>query len=109
MLLTAGAAWVVGILTIMSLGDWSEFYPLNFIPAFEGKTIFDSLDFLAANILLLIGGLLISVFIGWVVPKHIKLEEIGVDEGLFFTFWRFMIRFVIPPVLLIVLVMGITE
>jgi NSS family neurotransmitter:Na+ symporter len=108
-LITAGAAWAVGILTIMSLGEWSEFYPLDFIPAFEGRTIFDSLDFLAANILLLIGGLLISVFIGWVVPKHIKLEEMGVHEGLFFTFWRFMIRFVIPPVLLIVLIMGITE
>jgi len=108
-LLTAGAAWAVGILTIMSLGDWSGYYPLDFIPAFEGKTIFDALDFLAANILLLIGGLLISVFIGWFVPKHIKLDEIGVEEGLFFNFWRFMIRFVIPPVLLVVLVMGITE
>jgi NSS family neurotransmitter:Na+ symporter len=108
-LLTAGAAWAVGILTIMSLGDWSDYYPLEFIPAFEGKTIFDALDFLAANILLLIGGLLISVFIGWFVPKHIKLDEIGVEEGLFFTFWRFMIRFVIPPVLIVVLVMGLTE
>ena len=108
-LLTAGAGWTVGILTIMSLGNWSEYYPLDFIPAFEGKTIFDSLDFMAANILLLIGGLLISVFIGWFVPKHIKLDEIGVEEGLFFTFWRFMIRFVIPPVLLVVLVMGIAE
>ena len=107
--LTGIAAWAVGILTIMSLGDWSEFYPLDFIPAFEGKTIFDSLDFLAANILLLIGGLLISVFIGWFVPKQLKLEEIGVEEGLFFSFWRFMIRFVIPPVLLITLVMGIAE
>ena len=108
-LLTAGAAWAVGVLTIMSMGDWSEFYPLDFIPAFEGKTIFDSLDFLAANTLLLIGGLLISVFIGWFVPKQIKLDEIGVDEGLFFNFWQFMIRFVIPPVLVISLVMGIAE
>jgi NSS family neurotransmitter:Na+ symporter len=105
--LTAAATWVVGFLTIMSLGDWSDYYPLDFIPAFKGKTIFDTLDFLAANILLLIGGLLISIFIGWVVPKHIKLDEIGVKEGLFFNFWRFMIRFVIPPVLLVVLVTGI--
>ena len=108
-LLTVGAAWAVGVLTIMSMGDWSEYYPLDFIPVFEGKTIFDSLDFLAANILLLIGGLLISVFIGWFVPKQIKLDEIGVDEGLFFNFWQFMIRFVIPPVLVISLVMGIAE
>ena len=76
---------------------------------FEGKTIFDSLDFLAANILLLIGGLLISVFIGWFVPKQIKLDEIGVEEGLFFNFCRCMIRFVIPPVLLVSLGMGIAE
>jgi len=108
-LLTVGAAWAVGVLSIMSMGDWSEYYPLDFIPVFEGKTIFDSLDFLAANILLLIGGLLISVFIGWFVPKQIKLDEIGVDEGLFFNFWQFMIRFVIPPVLIISLVMGIAE
>ena len=29
--------------------------------------------------------------------------------GLFFAFWRFMIRFVIPPILIVALTMGITE
>ena len=38
-----------------------------------------------------------------------QLEEIGVEDGLFFSFWRFMVRFVIPPVLLVVLIMGIAE
>jgi NSS family neurotransmitter:Na+ symporter len=108
-LLATGAAWLLGILTILSLGTWSDFYPLNFIPAFAGKTVFDSLDFLAANILLLLGGLLTSVFFGWFVPKQLKLDEIGVRDGVFFAFWRIMIRFVIPPVLFIVLVMGISE
>ncbi|MFQ5982521.1 MAG: sodium-dependent transporter [Woeseiaceae bacterium] len=108
-LLAAGGAWAVGLLSIMSLGDWSDFYPLDFIPAFAGKTIFDAKDFLAANILLLLGGLLVSIFFGWLVPKQLKLEEIGVSEGAFFTFWRFMIRFVIPPILLISLVMGLGE
>lgn len=108
-LLTVGAAWSVGLLSVMSLGNWSDYYPLDFIPAFAGKTIFDALDFLAANILLLFGGFLTSLFFGWLVPKHLKLEEIGVSEGLFFNFWRFMIRFVIPPVLLVSLVMGLTE
>lgn len=108
-LLTSVAAWLVGIVTILSLGAWSGFYPLDFLPAFEGKTIFDSLDFLAANILLLIGALLTSVFFGWLVPKRIKLDEMGVDDGSFFRFWRIMLRFVIPPVLFIVIVMGISE
>jgi NSS family neurotransmitter:Na+ symporter len=105
----ATAAWLVGLLTIMSLGDWSHVRPLGFIPAFAEKTIFDTLDFFAANILLLLGGTLTAVFFGWLVPKQLKLDAMGVSEGLFFTFWRFMIRFVIPPVLLVVLVMGLIE
>lgn len=108
-LLTVVGAWLVGILTILSLGTWSDFFPLDFLPAFAGKTIFDSLDFLAANILLLVGALLTSVFFGWLVPKQIKLDELGVDDALFFGFWRFMLRFVIPPVLFIVIVMGVSE
>jgi NSS family neurotransmitter:Na+ symporter len=108
-ILTVAAAWLVGILTILSLGDWSDVYPLDFIPAFAQRTIFDSLDFLAANILLLLGGFLTAVFFGWLVPKQLKLDEIKIRDGLLFAFWRFMIRFVVPPVLLIALVMGITE
>ena len=108
-LLTVGGAWLLGILTILSLGDWSDVYPLDFIPAFAHRTIFDSLDFMAANILLLLGALLTAVFFGWLVPRQLKLEEIGIRDGALFGFWRLMIRFVIPPILLIVLVMGLTE
>ena len=60
----SGVAWVVGILSILSLNEWSGFYPLDFIPAFEGMSIFDSLDFLAANILLLVGGIFTAIFFG---------------------------------------------
>lgn len=103
------AAWLVGLLSILSLGEWSDFYPLGFIPAFAEKTIFDTLDFLAANILLLVGGLLTSVFFGWFVPKQLKMDEIGLADGPLFAFWRIMIRYVIPPVLLLSLLLGISE
>ena len=100
-------AWIVGILTIMSLGDWSAFYPLNFIPAFEGMNIFSTLDFLAANILLLVGGTLTAIFFGWLVPKSVNLEAFGIGDGLLFAFVKFMLRFVIPVVLVVALVMGL--
>jgi NSS family neurotransmitter:Na+ symporter len=108
-LYTVGAAWLVGILSLMSLGEWSNFYPLDFIPAFEGKTIFDALDFMAANILLLIGATFTSILMGWLVPKALKLEETGIKEGLGYTIWLTLLRFVIPPILLVSLVLGITE
>jgi neurotransmitter:Na+ symporter, NSS family len=57
----------------------------------------------------LLGGLLTAVFFGWLAPRQLKLDEIGISDGLLFTLWHLMIRFVVPPVLLIALVMGITE
>jgi NSS family neurotransmitter:Na+ symporter len=106
---TVVVAWLVGLLTILSFGDWSDFHPLGFIPAFAEKTIFDTLDFFAANILLLVGAMFTAIFFGWLVPKPLKLDEMGVKDGMFFSFWLVMIRFVIPPVLFVVLVMGLIE
>lgn len=107
-LYTTLAAWMVGLVTIFSLGDWSEFYPLNFIPAMEGMNIYVAIDFVAANILLLVGAMLTSVFFGWFVPKKIKIEAIGMADGGLFRFWHILIRFVIPPILFVVLLMGLT-
>ena len=102
-LYVVGAAWLLGIFSIMSLGDWSTYYPLDFIPSYDGKNIFNALDHMAANNLLLLGGALSAIFFGWLVPKALKLEEMDVADGPLFALWRFLIRFVIPPVLVIVL------
>ena len=106
-LYTVSAAWLIGLTSIFSLGDWSEFHPFDFIPAMQGMTIYAATDFLAANIFLLVGALAISVFFGWLVPKQIKLDAIGVSDGVLFKLWQLVIRWVIPPILLIVLVMGL--
>ena len=108
-LLTASMAWFLGIFSILSFGRWSDFYPLEFIPLFAGKTIFYSLDFLAANILLLIGSMLVAIFFGWFTTKKIKEIEIGIESPKWFDFWHFMIRFIVPLVLFIILVMAFVE
>ena len=108
-LYVVGAAWILGIASILGFSVWKDVRLLEFIPSYRGLDIFDTLDTLAANNLLLIGGSLSAIFFGWMVPKALKLDEMGVSDGLFFGFWRFMIRFVIPPILIVTLVMGITE
>jgi NSS family neurotransmitter:Na+ symporter len=108
-LCTVAVAWLLGILSIMSLGEWSDFYPLEFIPAFEGKTIFGALDFLAANILLLIGATLTAILFGWLAPQTLQREETGLKDGVGYKLWLALVRFVIPPILLVSLVLGIAE
>ena len=104
-----GTIWLIGITTILSLGEWSDFYPLSFIPALAEETIFDLFEWFAANILLLVGAALTSVFFGWVVPKKTKLEGMGIRDGRFYAFANTMMRYVIPPILLVALVLGLLE
>jgi NSS family neurotransmitter:Na+ symporter len=104
-----GSIWVIGIATVLSLGEWSDFYPLGFIPAFAEETIFDLLEWFAANIFLLIGATATSVFVGWLVPRKIMLEGLGIADGPLFRFVIAMMRFVIPPIMVVALVLGLLE
>lgn len=102
-LYVSGTAWVLGIASILGFSTWSDVHLLDFISLYEGLDIFDTLDTLAANNLLLIGGALLAIFFGWVVPKALQLEELDVADGPLFALWGFLIRFVIPPILVVVL------
>ncbi len=104
-----GTIWLIGITTILSLGEWSDFYPLSFIPALAEETIFDLLEWFAANILLLLGAALTSIFFGWLVPKKTKLDGMGIKDAVFYVYANTMMRYVIPPVLFIALVLGLLE
>ena len=48
-LLTAGAAWLLGILSIMSLVAWSDFHPLGFIPAYGGIGLLTALGLFCSH------------------------------------------------------------
>ena len=103
----SAVAWLVGLTTIFSLDAWSDFHPLFFIPAASELNIYGATDFLAANILLLVGGLLISVFFGWLVPRKLSMAAIDVRHSPLFSLWVFLTRWVIPPILLVSLILGL--
>ena len=104
-----GSIWLIGITTIMSLGEWSDFYPLSFVPALAEETIFDLLEWFAANILLLTGATLTSIFFGWLIPRQTKLKGLGIQDGAFYAYANFMMRYIIPPVLVVALVLGLLD
>lgn len=71
-----------------------------------GLTFFDLFDYLSSNILLPVGGLLIALFVGWVVKKESLARELSNDGALkisgLIAVFRFVITFVAPILLVFV-------
>jgi NSS family neurotransmitter:Na+ symporter len=94
--------WLFGLLTVMSFNHWSEFKPLSAIPIFRDSTIFDLLDYLTANIMLPLGGLLIAVFAAWTMSRESSMEELNMGDRFFYPLWRFLVRYITPVAVMIV-------
>lgn len=60
--------------------------------------VFDTMDYLATNWLLPVGGILIAFFVGWILNQSLIRKEIETGHGSFagFGLWRFLLRFVCP-------------
>lgn len=107
--ISAGVAmWVLGLGTVFSFNLLSDFHPLSFIDRFDGMTIYNSLDFIMANVLLPVGAFLTSLFIGWFASKDAVRDEMGLPNGVAFKSWRFLIRFVVPVAVAAVFVISIS-
>lgn len=90
-LVTAGCI-VIGVISSLSLGAMNEY-------TLFGKGAFDALDFVTAKIMLPLGGMLISIFIGWYLDKSIVKNEFTnygkLKLGLF-NVYIFILKYVSP-------------
>jgi len=99
----ATMVWCLGLLPVLSLNHLADFYPLGFMGV--ERNFFDFFDYLSNNLMLPLGGLLLAVFIGWVLPDRISQEELSVlAEHHWFKIWMFMLRYIITIVLVVVFV-----
>ncbi len=96
--ITSGSiSWALCILCALSFNLLDDVRPLAMFGILENKGFFDLFDFLTTTIVLPLGGLLIAVLAGWIVPSRISQAELG--GGIVFTLWRFAVRFIVPIVL----------
>ena len=63
--------WVLGIGSALSFNIWSD------VDIILGKNFLDSMDFIANQILLPLGGMLIAIFVGWFMKESLIKDEIG--------------------------------
>lgn len=89
-------AWLIGLPSLLSFNLLGTFFPLEWTGRFVGMTAFDVLDFIIANVLLPVNGLLIALFVGWGISRIISVEELGLGEGYRYSTWLFIVRFVAP-------------
>ena len=82
--------WLLGIGSVLSFNIWAEVKPV------AGKTIFDLVDYLTANLMMPIGGMLIAIFAGWYMRRSTLADELQISSSWLFQTWRFLIRFVVP-------------
>ncbi|MGI9202626.1 MAG: sodium-dependent transporter [Woeseiaceae bacterium] len=94
--------WLLGLGSVFSFNLWSEFYPLSFIDRFASMTIYDSLDYVMANVLLPVGAFLTAMFIGWFASHDAIREEMGLPDGPAYKTWRILIRFIVPVAVAII-------
>ena len=98
-LVAFAVAWAIGVVCSLSFG------PLAGVQIF-GQPIFDSLDAFCSNILLSIGGLLCVLFVGWRMKKADVRDELtngGSLRGRAFPFIYFMIRYLAPVAIVIII------
>ena len=103
-----GIVLVLSVSSILSYSHWQGVSPLAWLPCLDGKNITDVIGFLTDQITLPVGGLLIAVFAGWVMPQSSTREELALNPRVY-DIWRFLIRYIAPIAVLVILLLGITE
>lgn len=85
--------------SILSFGAWDHIQ-------IGGMGFFDLFDFIASNIFLPIGGILVTIYAGWIIGMHTIKDEVTNGGKLPFRgerFYTFIIKYVAPVAIFIIL------
>jgi NSS family neurotransmitter:Na+ symporter len=65
--------------------------------------MFALIDYLTANLMMPLGGILMAVFVGWFIKPAVLAEDLSFGSAALFKVWLWMIRVVAPLAILAVL------
>jgi len=102
---------IISMLVVFFIGVFCtlSFGPLNHWKIY-GRTIFDFFDLITASYMMPIGALAMTIFLGWFYPKVEVKDEItngGTLKGKLFEAYYFILRYVAPLALIVIIISGI--
>lgn len=97
--------FLIGIPATLSMGVLKDFKLLGSL------NFFDFYDKLTSNIFLPLGGFLLSIFVGYVLTTKLALDEICINGEKFIlaSIWSFLIKYIVPPLVFIILINSLKE
>ena len=99
-------AFVIGIACLLGYNVWSEVRPLGFWSLFAETDILDTVDGFTGKVMLPVGALLTSLFVGWKADTTLLRATTGLSPTAF-GIWRFLIAWLCPLAVAIILVTGL--
>ena len=96
--------YIIGVVALLSNIDGFKEYL-----SWGGKNFFDWVDFVTAAIMLPLGGLIMAIFVGFIIEKERVYNLMKPQLGFFFEIWYFSLRYIVPFALVVVMlnVMGV--
>ena len=96
-----GISMLLGALCCLSFGPLADFRP------FFGMTFFDAFDQLTAQWIMPLSGIVLSLFVGWRLPRQLVVEELTNNGTLRLPVWLihtffFLIRWLAPIAILLI-------
>jgi NSS family neurotransmitter:Na+ symporter len=88
--------FVLWLGTVFSFNLWSEWRPLAAFERYADFGYFEILDYLTANIMMPLSGLLLAVFVGWLIKPDAIREELQIQNPTLFKAWFWLLRWVAP-------------
>ena len=107
--LTAAICWLIGQGSVQSFNHWAHWHPLASVPRLAQLDFFGLMDFIAANVLMPLSALLVSVFVGWRLAGRIPETELSGLSAPARRMVMFALRYVCPIGICVVLVLGLWQ
>ncbi|MCT2538256.1 sodium-dependent transporter [Aquibacillus koreensis] len=95
-IVTGSVMFVLGVFVSLGFGIWSGVTPIG------DRNILDSMDYIASNIFLPIGGLVMAIFIGWYFTKEEAFEATDLTTSPLRNVWLVLVRYIAPILIAII-------